>query len=83
MRRIILPAMILIGIYLDSILFSRLNIGGIRPDALMSVVVSAGVLPPHALAASMAMRSVHVIHCFFITITFLLSKLERKIRVYT
>ncbi|MBQ3200756.1 MAG: rod shape-determining protein MreD [Clostridia bacterium] len=44
MRRIILPAMILIGIYLDSILFSRLNIGGIRPDALMSVVVSAGVL---------------------------------------
>ncbi len=36
--------MILIGIYLDSILFSRLNIGGIRPDALMTVVVSAGVL---------------------------------------
>lgn len=44
MRRMILPVMILIGIYLDSILFCRLNIGGIRPDTLMAVAVSAGVL---------------------------------------
>lgn len=36
--------MILISIYLDSILFCRVNLGGIRPDALMTVIVSAGVL---------------------------------------
>ena len=35
MRRFALPLAFLIGIYLDSILFYRLNIGGIRPDALL------------------------------------------------
>ena len=44
MRRAALPIALLIGIYLDSILFCRLNISGIRPDALLAVVVSAGVL---------------------------------------
>ena len=44
MRRFALPLAFLIGIYLDSILFCRLNIGGIRPDALLVVIVSAGVL---------------------------------------
>lgn len=44
MRRFVLPIAFIIGVYLDSILFIRLNIGGIRPDALMVVVVSAGVL---------------------------------------
>ena len=44
MRRFALPLAFLTGIYLDSILFCRLNIGGIRPDALLVVIVSAGVL---------------------------------------
>ena len=44
MRRAALPIALLIGIYLDSILFCRLNISGIRPDALLAVVVSASVL---------------------------------------
>ena len=44
MRRAALPIALLIGIYLDSILFCRLNISGIRPDALLAVAVSAGVL---------------------------------------
>ena len=44
MRRAALPIALLIGIYLDSILFCRLNISGIRPVALLAVAVSAGVL---------------------------------------
>ncbi len=44
MRRLALPIALLVGAYLDSILFARLNIDGIRPDALLAVIVSAGVL---------------------------------------
>lgn len=44
MRRLALPLSLLVAVYLDSILFCRLNIGGIRPDAILTVVVSAGVL---------------------------------------
>lgn len=44
MRRLALPLALLVAVYLDSILFCRLNIEGIRPDAILAVVVSAGVL---------------------------------------
>lgn len=36
--------MFILGIYLDSVLFNRLNINGIRPDAVMALIASYGLL---------------------------------------
>ena len=44
MRRFVLPIALLLGVYLDSIFFARVNISGVRPDTLMAVIVSYGVL---------------------------------------
>jgi rod shape-determining protein MreD len=44
MKRITIVVSVLVCIYFDSIFFMRLNIVGIRPDMLLAVAVSFGVL---------------------------------------
>lgn len=44
MKKLAVILSLVIACYLDSILFQRLNIYGVRPDALMAVVCSLGVL---------------------------------------
>lgn len=44
MRRFVIPIAILIGIYMDSIFFNMVNISGVRPDVLLAIIASLGVL---------------------------------------
>ena len=44
MRRLYIVIAAAAGLYLDSVLFARVNISGIRPDAIMALTASLGVL---------------------------------------
>lgn len=44
MRRVFIPAALLLALYFDTIFFQKFNINGICPDVLMAVIVSIGVL---------------------------------------
>ena len=44
MRRAVVIIAVLLSIFLDSLVFARLGLYGIRPDALLGTVVSLGVL---------------------------------------
>ncbi len=44
MRRLYIVIAAAVGLYLDSVLFARVNISGIRPDAIMALTASLGVL---------------------------------------
>jgi len=44
MKRFMMPLAILICIYLDSLFFNMYNIAGIRPDALLALIASLGLL---------------------------------------
>ncbi len=44
MRRLYLVLAVLAGLYLDSILFAKININGIRPDALLALVAGMSLL---------------------------------------
>ena len=44
MRRLYIVIAAAAGLYLDSVFFARVNISGIRPDAIMALTASLGVL---------------------------------------
>ena len=44
MYRISVAASLLVALYLDSFLFARFHLFGIRPDCLLALLVSLGVL---------------------------------------
>lgn len=44
MRRIFVILAMMAGLYLDSVFFARVNIAGIRPDAVMAMAASLGVI---------------------------------------
>lgn len=44
MRRLYIVIAAAVGLYLDSVFFAKVNIGGIRPDAIMALTASLGVL---------------------------------------
>jgi len=44
MKKLTIAISLLLCVYFDSIFFARLNIAGIRPDFMLAVVVSYGVL---------------------------------------
>jgi len=44
MRRFYLALAVLAGLYLDSVLFVRVNLNGIRPDALLALVAGMSLL---------------------------------------
>ena len=44
LKRYLVPLLFLAGVYMDSIFFTRLNLFGIRPDMLMALIVSYGML---------------------------------------
>ena len=44
MRRLYIVVAMAVGLYLDSVFFAKVNISGIRPDVLMAMAASLGVL---------------------------------------
>lgn len=44
MRRFCLVAAVLVGMYLDSVFFVKINFGGTRPDALLALVAAMSLL---------------------------------------
>ncbi len=44
MRRLYIVMAAAVGLYLNSVLFARVNISGIRPDAIIALTASLGVL---------------------------------------
>ena len=44
MRRLYLTIAVAVGMYLDSIFFARVNLNGIRPDALLALVAGMSLL---------------------------------------
>lgn len=44
MKRLYLVLAVLAAFYLDSIFFARINLNGIRPDAVMALVAAVGIL---------------------------------------
>ncbi len=44
LKRYFVPLLFALGIYLDSIFFCRFNLYGIRPEALVTMIVSYGML---------------------------------------
>jgi rod shape-determining protein MreD len=44
MRRVSIWLSIIICVYLDSVFFSRVNLYGIRPDCVLALIVSLGIL---------------------------------------
>lgn len=44
MKRLYIVIAVLAALYLDSIFFARINLNGIRPDAMMALVAATGIL---------------------------------------
>lgn len=57
MKKLAVVLSLVIAFFLDSILFQRLNIYGVRPDALFAVICSLGVLLGSAPAAGIGLAA--------------------------